>query len=110
MRGTITSCWMDLEKRALKEAFLEELITRRELSMNFTYYNPNYDSFEGLPKWAKNTLRSHTSDRREYKYRLDELENAETHDPYWNSAQKEMVIRGKMHGYMRMYWGKKIIE
>jgi len=92
------------------EAFLEELIIRRELSMNFVFYNEKYDSFEGLPEWAKKTLKSHQKDKRPYLYTLEEFENAETHDPYWNAAQKEMVVTGKMHGYMRMYWGKKILE
>jgi len=92
------------------EAFLEELVVRRELSMNFVFYNQHYDSFDALPDWAKTSLRKHKTDQREYLYTLEELENAKTHDPYWNAAQKEMRITGKMHGYMRMYWGKKIIE
>jgi deoxyribodipyrimidine photo-lyase len=92
------------------DAFLEELIVRRELSMNFVFYNGEYDAFEALPEWAKKTLRSHQRDKRLYLYTLEQLERAETHDPYWNAAQKEMVITGKMHGYMRMYWGKKILE
>jgi deoxyribodipyrimidine photo-lyase len=92
------------------EAFLEELIIRRELSMNFVFYNEKYDSLEAIPDWAKKTLRTHQKDRRPYLYSPKELENAGTHDPYWNAAQKEMVIKGKMHGYMRMYWGKKILE
>jgi deoxyribodipyrimidine photo-lyase len=92
------------------EAFLEELIIRRELSMNFVFYNEKYDSFTSIPDWAKKTLRTHQKDRRPYLYSRKELENAGPHDPYWNAAQKEMVIRGKMHGYMRMYWGKKILE
>jgi deoxyribodipyrimidine photo-lyase len=92
------------------EAFLEELIIRRELSMNFVFYNKKYDSLEAIPDWAKKTLRTHQKDRRSYLYSPNELENARTHDPYWNAAQKEMVIKGKMHGYMRMYWGKKILE
>jgi deoxyribodipyrimidine photo-lyase len=92
------------------EAFLEELIVRRELSMNFVFYNEKYDSFDALPEWTKKTLRAHKKDKRQYTYTLEELESAKTHDPYWNAAQKEMVIKGKMHGYMRMYWGKKIIE
>jgi len=92
------------------EAFLEELIIRRELSMNFVFYNEKYDSLESIPDWAKKTLRTHQRDRHPYLYSPKELENAGTHDPYWNAAQKEMVIRGKMHGYMRMYWGKKILE
>jgi len=92
------------------EAFLEELIVRRELSMNFVFYDEKHDSFEAVPEWAKKTLRAHKKDKRQYAYTLEELEPAKTHDPYWNAAQKEMVIKGKMHGYMRMYWGKKIIE
>ncbi len=91
------------------DSYLEELIVRRELSMNFVYYNPAYDSLEGLPAWARATLREHAEDRREYLYSLRELEEARTHDPYWNAAQREMVATGRMHNYMRMYWGKKII-
>ncbi|MGA1840141.1 MAG: deoxyribodipyrimidine photo-lyase [bacterium] len=93
-----------------RDAFLEELIIRRELSMNFVFYNDHYDSFNGLPEWAKKTLSKHQNDPREYTYNRDEMENAQTHDPYWNKAQTEMMITGKMHGYMRMYWGKKILE
>jgi len=93
-----------------KWAFLEELIVRRELSMNFVFYNPNYDSYKSLPRWAKETLTQHKSDKRDYVYTLDEFEEAKTHDPFWNAAQLEMVATGKMHGYMRMYWGKKILE
>jgi deoxyribodipyrimidine photo-lyase len=93
-----------------KEAYLEELIVRRELSYNFVYYNNTYDKFSCLPPWAKNTLNFHSRDKREYVYSLEEFEHAKTHNPYWNAAQKEMMITGKMHGYMRMYWGKKILE
>ncbi|MBP1741674.1 MAG: deoxyribodipyrimidine photolyase [Deltaproteobacteria bacterium] len=93
-----------------QEAFLEELIVRRELSVNFTFYNEKYDSFDSVPGWAKQSLSAHRKDKRDYLYTLEELESAQTHDPYWNAAQKEMVLRGKMHGYMRMYWGKKILE
>jgi deoxyribodipyrimidine photo-lyase len=92
------------------EPYLEELIIRRELSMNFVFYDQNYDNMNCLPEWAQKTLLEHTRDPRDYLYTLQELENAETHDPYWNAAQKEMVHLGKMHGYMRMYWGKKILE
>jgi deoxyribodipyrimidine photo-lyase len=95
---------------ASKEAFLEELIVRRELAVNYVQYNENYDCFAGLPDWAKRTLWSHESDPRQYLYSLSELENAKTHDPYWNAAQNQMRVTGKMHGYMRMYWGKKLIE
>lgn len=94
----------------IKKAFLEELIVRRELSMNFVYYNPNYDNYSCIPNWAFETLEYHKSDIREYIYSLEELEKALTHDKYWNAAQNEMILTGKMQGYMRMYWGKKIIE
>ena len=93
-----------------KEDFLEELVVRRELSMNFVFYNDRYDTIHSLHEWAKKTLSDHEDDKRDYIYSLETLERAETHDPYWNAAQKEMVLTGKMHGYMRMYWGKKIIE
>jgi deoxyribodipyrimidine photo-lyase len=92
------------------DAYIEELIVRRELAVNFVLYNTNYDSFDCLPEWAKKTLNEHKKDKREYSYTTKELESAQTHDKYWNAAQKEMTITGKMHGYMRMYWGKKIIE
>ena len=93
-----------------KEAYLEEVIIRRELAVNYINFNQNYDSFNGLPEWVKRTLLSHRKDPRKYMYSLEELENAKTHDPYWNAAQNEMRYMGKMHGYMRMYWGKKLIE
>jgi deoxyribodipyrimidine photo-lyase len=92
------------------EAFLEELIVRRELSDNFCFYNENYDSFAGFPDWAKKTHEIHRKDRRDYLYSREEFEQANTHDDLWNAAQIEMVERGKMHGYMRMYWAKKIFE
>jgi deoxyribodipyrimidine photo-lyase len=95
--------------RGSKE-YLEELVVRRELSMNFVFYNTRYDSFEGLPEWSRKTLLEHARDRREYVYEHEEFEEARTHDPYWNAAQEEMRITGTMHGYMRMYWGKKILE
>jgi deoxyribodipyrimidine photo-lyase len=92
------------------ESFLEELVIRRELAFNFVHYNPSYDRFECLPDWARRTLKDHSRDLREYVYSIEELEKGTTHDPYWNAAQREMVITGKMHNYMRMYWGKKILE
>jgi deoxyribodipyrimidine photo-lyase len=90
--------------------FLEELIVRRELSINFVCYNPAYETLDALPDWCRRTLEEHASDEREYIYSAREFEAAQTHDPYWNAAQREMVCTGKMHGYMRMYWGKKILE
>ncbi|MGQ9569467.1 MAG: deoxyribodipyrimidine photo-lyase [Thermodesulfovibrionales bacterium] len=93
-----------------KNTFLEELIVRKELSDNYCFYNMNYDNFNGLPEWAKKTLNKHRDDRRKYIYTLEQFENAKTHDDLWNAAQMEMVKKGKMHGYMRMYWAKKILE
>ncbi|MCF8001981.1 MAG: deoxyribodipyrimidine photolyase, partial [Halanaerobiales bacterium] len=94
------------------EDFLEQLIVRRELSFNFVYFNEEYNSrlSKILPEWAMETLEHHSEDEREYTYSLKELENFDTHDEYWNAAQKEMVLSGYMNGYMRMYWGKKILE
>ncbi|MBN2688103.1 MAG: deoxyribodipyrimidine photo-lyase [Deltaproteobacteria bacterium] len=93
-----------------KTSFLEELIIRRELSDNFCFYNDAYDTPEGFPTWARTTLFEHARDEREYIYSLEQFESAATHDPLWNAAQTEMVTKGKMHGYMRMYWAKKILE
>jgi len=93
-----------------KAAFLEELVVRRELSDNFCFYNPDYDSFRGFPAWAQATLNEHRDDVRAYRYALPQFEAAATHDDLWNAAQMEMVGTGKMHGYMRMYWAKKILE
>lgn len=92
------------------KAFLEEMIIRRELSDNFCYFNKNYDSFDGFPEWAKDSLNIHRKDKRDFIYSLEEFESARTHDDLWNAAQMEMVNKGKMHGYMRMYWAKKILE
>lgn len=92
------------------EAFIEELIVRRELAMNHAFYNSQYDQYAGLPEWARKTLSDHAKDRREFIYTLEQLETAQTHDAYWNAAQLEMTRTGFMHNYMRMYWGKKILE
>jgi deoxyribodipyrimidine photo-lyase len=91
-------------------SYLEELIIRRELSDNYCYYNPKYDNFEGFHDWAKTSLNEHRNDKRDYLYKLADFETSKTHDDLWNAAQLEMVTTGKMHGYMRMYWAKKILE
>tara|TARA_Y100000748_G_scaffold140249_1_gene117617 strand:- start:5721 stop:7061 length:1341 start_codon:yes stop_codon:yes gene_type:complete len=93
-----------------KNSFLEEMIVRRELSDNFCEYEPNYDYFEGFHSWAKKTLNEHRDDERDYLYPKEQFEEAKTHDPLWNAAQNQMREQGKMHGYMRMYWAKKILE
>jgi deoxyribodipyrimidine photo-lyase len=114
--GHVSPIWLALEARKAKvkqdniDSFVEELIVRRELSMNFVFYNDDYDSYSNLPGWAKQTLEEHKRDEREYVYTRAQLENAETHDEYWNAAMREMVHTGYMHNYMRMYWGKKILE
>ena len=93
-----------------KQAFLEELIVRRELADNFCLHNPHYDTTGGFQSWARKSLDLHRDDPREYCYTIDQFEQSRTHDSLWNAAQREMVATGKMHGYMRMYWAKKILE
>jgi len=93
------------------EMFIEELIVRRELSYNFVYYNKNYNEFKHMTyNWAYDTMENHIFDDREYIYYKEDYINFRTHDKYFNAAMKEMVYLGKMHGYMRMYWAKKILE
>lgn len=93
-----------------RDAFLEQMIVRRELAVNFVRYNPRYDSIGSAEPWALRTLREHAPDPRPYVYTERQLENAGTHDPLWNAAQRQMVLAGWMHGYVRMYWAKKILE
>lgn len=95
---------------AAKEAFLEELIVRRELADNYCYYNAHYDTVAGAHAWAQATIAAHAGDAREYVYTKDEFETARTHDELWNAMQRQMVTTGKMHGWCRMYWAKKILE
>lgn len=93
-----------------KEGFIEEIIVRRELAFNYIYYNNKYDSYSSIPSWAAQSLEDHKKDVRKWNYSLEQLELSGTHDPYWNAAQTQLYLTGDMHGYMRMYWGKKIIE
>lgn len=93
-----------------RDAFLEELIVRRELSDNFCHYQPQYDQTACFPQWAQNTLNDHAGDQRDYLYTKSELESAVTHDDLWNAAQQRMMLTGSLHGYLRMYWAKKIME
>jgi deoxyribodipyrimidine photo-lyase len=96
--------------RAAKDDFLDQLITWRELSINFAHFNPLYDSIESAPDWAHRTLAKHAHDERPVTYSREQLEHAETHDDLWNAAQRQMLHAGWMHNYMRMYWAKKILE
>jgi deoxyribodipyrimidine photo-lyase len=98
------------EHKLIPTEFLEELIVRRELAFNFARFGPKPDTLDALPKWARATLRKHDHDKRDPIYTRDEFERAETHDELWNATQREMLRDGKIHGYYRMYWGKKIIE
>ena len=93
-----------------KEAFLNQVITWRELAVNLVRFNPNYDNFECAEPWAHRTLAKHAKDNRPVLYSEKQLEHAETHDPLWNAAQMQMVNTGWMHNYVRMYWGKKLLE
>ena len=114
--GQISPLYLAMQVRfaqvedANKDSYIEELIVRRELAMNFVNFCDDYDNYDCLPAWAAKTLEEHKGDRREYIYTRDELEKGQTHDPYWNAAMDEMRYTGYMHNYMRMYWGKKIIE
>ena len=92
------------------QGFLEELIVRRELSDNFCAYEPQYDRFEGLPSWGQKTLAAHRMDPRARVYPHAQLEEAQTGDPLWNAAQSELLLCGRIAGYLRMYWAKKILE
>lgn len=91
-------------------SFIEELVVRRELTDNFCFYNKKYDRVEGAYEWAQKTLKDHAKDKRPYLYTREQLEKAKTHDKLWNGAQYQMVTEGKMHGFLRMYWAKKILE
>jgi deoxyribodipyrimidine photo-lyase len=92
-----------------RASYLDELVIRRELAVNFVHTNPAYDRYEAVPAWARATLLAHVRDARPFLYAVEELERAETHDPYWNAAQLQMVRTGYMHNQMRMYWGKQIL-
>ena len=93
-----------------KELFLEELVVRKELADNFCLYSKNFKDFSGVPSWAKISLENHKHDIRPYIYSTDELENAKTHDKLWNATQIQLISEGTIHGYLRMYWAKKILE
>ena len=93
-----------------KESFLEELIIRKELSDNFCLYNAKFKTFDGIPNWAKETLDKHKEDIRTNIFSLNQLENAKSYDKLWNASQNQLLREGKIHGYMRMYWAKKILE
>jgi len=102
------SGWWGLPKAA--EAFLDQLITWRELGFNFCHLRDDYDRIESLPAWARETLEAHAGDPRPYLYSQQQLEAAETHDPLWNAAQRQLLQEGRIHSYLRMLWGKKILE
>jgi deoxyribodipyrimidine photo-lyase len=92
------------------EAFLDQLITWRELGFNCCHMREDYDRYESLPAWARKTLAEHQGDARPHRYSLEEMEAARTYDPLWNAAQTQLVREGQMHNYLRMLWGKKILE
>jgi deoxyribodipyrimidine photo-lyase len=96
--------------KSAAEAFLDELIVWRELSVNFVRYQPEYDSIACADNWARLTIAKHDKDEREVLYTLKQMEEASTHDELWNAAQLQMVHYGWMHNYLRMYWAKKILE
>ena len=92
------------------KGFLEQLVVRRELAVNYVTHQPDYDRWAGLPGWGRETLAKHARDERPHVYSREELEAAATHDPLWNAGMEEMKKTGSMHGYVRMYWAKKILH
>ena len=100
--------WWNMSPAA--EAFLDQLVTWREVGFNFAFHRSDYDQFESLPDWVRNSLQSHARDQRKYLYTDEQFERAETHDPLWNAAQTQLVREGRIHNYLRMLWGKKILE
>jgi deoxyribodipyrimidine photo-lyase len=100
--------WWNVSPSA--EAFLDQLITWRELAFNTCAFVPGYDRYDTLPAWARQTLDAHRVDAREHVYSLEQFDAAATHDPLWNAVQRQLKTDGWFHGYMRMLWGKKILE
>ena len=92
------------------EVFLDQVVTWRELGFNMCHFRYDYDRYESLPAWAQRTLAEHADDAREAVYTLDEFAAAKTHDPLWNAAQRQLLQQGRIHNYLRMLWGKKILE
>ena len=115
--GMVSPVWLAMEAKSShsgkaedRDDFIEELVVRRELAINFCAFGDDYDQYEALPEFAKKTLDDHRDDERDHVYTAQQLEDAQTHDPYWNAAMRELRYTGYMHNYMRMYWGKKVIE
>jgi deoxyribodipyrimidine photo-lyase len=102
------SGWWGISESA--EAFLDQLITWRELGFNLCRLRDDYESYSAVPAWARRTLDEHATDTRPYQYRKEQLEAAETHDALWNAAQRQLLLEGRIHGYLRMLWGKKVLE
>jgi len=100
--------WWGLDEHA--EAFLDQLVTWRELGYQFCHKRPDYHQYDSLPLWVVKTFREHEGDRRPYLYTLEEFEEARTHDPVWNAAQRQLLVEGRIHNYLRMLWGKKIVH
>ena len=100
--------WWNVSASA--EAWLDQFITWRELGYNMAAHCQDYERYESLPDWSQATLRKHTRDPRAFHYSLDEFAAAQTHDALWNAAQRQLLREGRMHNYLRMLWGKKILE
>lgn len=105
--GKMTGFWNMNEH---SEAFLDQLLTWREIGFNQCWRDANYDRYESLPTWAQTTLAEHADDRREFMYTLEQFEASQTHDKLWNAAQRQLVRDGIIHNYLRMLWGKKILH
>lgn len=106
--GGARSGWWGMSPGA--EGFLDQLVTWRELGYNMCAHRGDYDRFESLPAWARETLAVHAGDARPHLYSLEAFENADTHDPLWNAAQRQLIREGRVQNYLRMFWGKKILH
>ncbi len=95
---------------AATEGFLDQLVTWRELGFNMAFHRPEHETYESLPMWAQKTLGEHAADPRAHVYSAEQLESARTHDPLWNAAQRQLLREGTIHNYLRMLWGKKVLE
>ncbi len=100
--------WWGMSANA--ESFLDELVTWREVGYNFNHLRDDYKDFSSLPPWALKTLNEHRKDKRTWTYTKEQFEQAATHDPLWNAAQRQLLTEGRIHNYLRMLWGKKILE
>ena len=110
VRAVEAAAASNLRLRQSADAFIEQIFVRKELADNYCLYNQDYDELAGAPAWARAALDRHRDDERAFQYTREQLEAAHTHDEAWNASQCQLMRSGKIHGYMRMYWAKKVLE